>query len=90
MHSQLKKMAAVIQNVPSVLKNIKARNKKKLIGYFHPVFSEEILYAVGLHPVQLYPHLQEPITLADDHLQLYMCAYLRRNRFRAPLREQNH
>ena len=77
MHSHLKKMAAVVQDPPSVLKDIKARNKKKMIGYFHPVFPEEILYAAGLHPVQLYPGLQEPITLADDHLQLYMCAYLR-------------
>ncbi len=27
--------------------------------------------------MQLYPGLQEPITLADDHLQLYLCGYLR-------------
>jgi benzoyl-CoA reductase subunit C len=77
MHSNLKIMAEVVQNAPSVLKDIKARNKKKMIGYFFPVFPEEILYAAGLHPVQLYPRLEEPITLADDHLQLYLCAYLR-------------
>ncbi len=77
MHSNLKKMAEVVQNAPSVLKDIKAETSKQMIGYFHPVFPAEILYAAGLHPVQLYPGLQEPITLADDHLQLYLCAYLR-------------
>jgi (R)-2-hydroxyisocaproyl-CoA dehydratase beta subunit len=77
MHSNLKKMAEAVQNAPSVLKKIKARNQKKMIGYFFPVFPEEILYAAGLHPVQLYPRLGEPITLADDHLQTYLCAYLR-------------
>jgi len=70
-------MAHVVRNAPSVLQNIKARNGKKMIGYFFPVFPEEILYAAGLHPVQLYPRLDEPITLADDHLQTYLCAYLR-------------
>ena len=70
-------MADVVQNAPSVLQEIKARNEKKMIGYFFPVFPEEILYAAGTHPVQLYPQLHEPITLADDHLQLYLCAYLR-------------
>lgn len=77
MHSALRKMADVVQNAPSVLQDIKARNEKKMIGYFHPVFPEEILYAAGLHPVRLYPRMQEPITLADDHLQTYLCAYLR-------------
>ncbi len=77
MESILKKMADVVQNAPSVLQGIKARNKKKMIGYFFPVFPGEILYAAGIHPVQLYPQLHEPITLADDHLQMYLCAYLR-------------
>ncbi|MCG6881681.1 MAG: 2-hydroxyacyl-CoA dehydratase family protein, partial [Deltaproteobacteria bacterium] len=77
MESTLKEMAAVVQNAPSVLRNIKARTEKKMIGYFFPVVPEEILFAAGIHPVQLYPHLQEPITLADDHLQMYLCAYLR-------------
>ncbi|MCP4575424.1 MAG: 2-hydroxyacyl-CoA dehydratase [Deltaproteobacteria bacterium] len=77
MHRNLKIMAEAVQNAPSVLQNIKNRNKKKIIGYFFPVFPQEILYAAGLHPVQLYPGLQEPITLADDHLQTYLCAYLR-------------
>lgn len=77
MESTLKNLADVVQNAPSVLQEIKARNEKKMIGYFFPVFPEEILYAAGIHPVQLYPHLQEPITLADDHLQMYLCAYLR-------------
>ena len=77
MQNILDKMAHVVQDAPSVLREIKDRNKRKMIGYFFPVFPEEILYAAGIHPVQLYPGLQEPITLADDHLQLYLCAYLR-------------
>ncbi len=77
MEKTLKNLADVVQNAPSVLQEIKARNGKKMIGYFFPVFPEEMLYAAGIHPVQLYPHLQEPITLADDHLQMYLCAYLR-------------
>lgn len=77
MHSALRKMADVVQDAPSVLQNLKAETSKQMIGYFHPVFPAEILYAAGLHPVQLYPRLDEPITLADDHLQTYLCAYLR-------------
>ena len=77
MESTLKNLADVVQNAASVLQDIKTRNKKKMIGYFFPVFPEEILYAAGIHPVQLYPHPREPITLADDHLQMYLCAYLR-------------
>lgn len=77
MRSALKKMAYAVQNAPAVLQNIKTETSKQIIGYFHPVFPREILYAAGFHPVQLYPRLDEPITLADDHLQLYLCAYLR-------------
>ena len=77
MQSALEKMAYAVQNAPAVLQNIKAQNAKRMIGYFFPVFPEEIIYAAGLHPVQLHPHFREPITLADDHLQTYLCAYLR-------------
>ena len=77
MHSALREMADVVQNAPSILQGIKTQNETKMIGYFHPVFPEEILYAGGIHPVRLYPRLDEPITLADDHLQTYLCAYLR-------------
>ena len=57
MHRNLKKMAETVQNAPSVLQDIKARDQKKMIGYFFPVFPQEILYAAGLHPIQLYPGL---------------------------------
>ena len=77
MHSALREMADVVQNAPSILQGIKTQTETKMIGYFHPVFPEEILYAGGIHPVRLYPRLDEPITLADDHLQTYLCAYLR-------------
>lgn len=77
MHSALRKMTDAVQNAPAILQNIKAETSKQMIGYFHPVFPEEILYAGGIHPIRLYPRLDEPITLADDHLQTYLCAYLR-------------
>jgi len=77
MQSALEKMAYAVQNAPAVLQNIKAETSKPIIGYFFPVFPAEILYAAGIHPVQLYPRLEEPITLADDHLQTYLCAYVR-------------
>jgi benzoyl-CoA reductase/2-hydroxyglutaryl-CoA dehydratase subunit BcrC/BadD/HgdB len=70
-------MADAVQNAPAILQNIKTETSKQMIGYFHPVFPGEILYAAGIHPVQLYPRLDEPITLADDHLQTYLCAYVR-------------
>ena len=55
MQNILDKMAHAVQKAPSVLQEIKDRNKRKMIGYFFPVFPEEILYAAGIHPVQLYP-----------------------------------
>ena len=77
MPSALERMADAVQNAPAILQNIKTETSKQMIGYFHPVFPGEILYAAGIHPVQLYPRLDEPITLADDHLQTYLCAYVR-------------
>ncbi len=77
MHPVLKEMADVVQKGPGFLKTLKARNKKKMIGYFFPVFPGEILHAAGIHPVQLYPSLGDPITLADDHLQTFLCGYVR-------------
>ncbi len=70
-------MADTVRNGPDVLARIKARTSKKMVGYFFPVVPEELIYAAGLHPVQIYPLLQEMITEADAHLQSYLCSYVR-------------
>ena len=70
-------MADNVRNGPAVLARIKAGTSKKMVGYFFPVFPEELIYAAGLHPVQIYPLLREMITDADAHLQSYLCSYVR-------------
>ena len=70
-------MADAVRNGPAALAEIKAGTSKKMIGYFFPVFPEELIHAAGLHPVQIYPLLQEMITDADAHLQSFLCSYIR-------------
>ena len=41
------------------------------------MFPEELIYAAGIHPVQIYPLLEEMITEADAHLQTFLCSYVR-------------
>jgi bzd-type benzoyl-CoA reductase N subunit len=77
MSNALEKMAYTVHNAPAVLDEIKARTSRSMIGLFFPVVPEELIYAAGLHPVQIYPHFNELITEADGHLQSYLCSYLR-------------
>ena len=77
MSKALEIMADTVRNGPAVLAEIKARTSKKMIGYFFPVVPEELIYAAGLHPVQIYPLFQEMITEADAHLQSFLCSYVR-------------
>ena len=77
MSKALEMMADTVRNGPAVLAQIKAGTSKKMIGYFFPVVPEELIYAAGLHPVQIYPLLQEMITEADAHLQSFLCSYVR-------------
>jgi benzoyl-CoA reductase subunit C len=48
-----------------------------MIGYFHPVVPEELMYAGGLHPVRFLPNFRDTITKGNSHLQTYLCSYLR-------------
>lgn len=77
MSNALGKMAHSVLNAPAVLEEMKARSGLKMIGFFHPVVPAELIYAAGLHPVQIYPHFRESITVADSHLQTFICSYLR-------------
>jgi bzd-type benzoyl-CoA reductase N subunit len=77
MSTALEKMAHNVQNAPAVLKEIKTRTSRDMMGFFFPVVPEELIYAAGLHPFQIYPHFHETITEADAHLQLYLCSYVR-------------
>jgi len=48
-----------------------------MIGFFHPVVPEELIYAAGLRPVRLFPYFDDLITKGDAYLQTYLCSYLR-------------
>ncbi len=77
MSSALDRMINSVRNAPEVLHEIKTRTGRKMIGFFHPVVPEELIYAAGLHPVQLFPFHSESITVGDSYLQTYLCSILR-------------
>ncbi|MFH1240857.1 MAG: 2-hydroxyacyl-CoA dehydratase family protein [Pseudomonadota bacterium] len=70
-------MVYSVRYAPAVLEEIRGRTARKMIGFFHPVVPLELIYAAGLHPVQINPYFDESITAADSHLQSYICSYLR-------------
>jgi benzoyl-CoA reductase subunit C len=59
------------------LQGIKDETGRKMIGYFHPVVPEELMYAGGLHPVRFVPNFEDSITKGNSYLQTYLCSYLR-------------
>lgn len=75
--SSLDRMSRSVRNASAVLKEIKGKTGRKMIGVFHPVVPEELIYAAGLHPVRISPDFEDSITLADSYLQIYICSYLR-------------
>lgn len=75
--NSLKAMSDACQNAPAVLEDIKNRTSGKMVGYFSPVVPEELIAAAGFHPIRIYPKMLSPITAADDHLQPYVCSYVR-------------
>lgn len=77
MPSSLDRMSGSVRNVPAVLEEIKSKTGRKIIGVFHPVVPEELIYAAGLHPVRISPYFDDSVTLADSYLQTYICSYLR-------------
>ncbi len=77
MSSALDRMIKSVRNAPEVLSEIKNRTGRKMIGFFHPVVPEELIYAAGLHPVRLFPFYNDSITVGDSYLQTYLCSILR-------------
>ena len=66
-----------IQDAPMALSKRREKTGRKMIGIFHPVVPEELIYAAGLHPVRLFPYIDDSITAADAHLQTYLCSIVR-------------
>lgn len=77
MPSALEQMSSSVRNAPAFLQEIKNKTGRKMIGFFHPVVPEELIYAAGLRPVRLFPHFDDLITKGDAYLQTYLCSYLR-------------
>jgi len=66
-----------VRDAQDVLREIKDRTGRRMIGYFHPVVPEELIYAAGLHPVRFIPNFKDSITIGNSYLQTYLCSYLR-------------
>jgi benzoyl-CoA reductase/2-hydroxyglutaryl-CoA dehydratase subunit BcrC/BadD/HgdB len=65
-------------NAPEVLQEIRSKTGRGVMGYFHPVVPEEVIYAAGFHPARLYRwYFEEPITVGDSYIQTYLCSYVR-------------
>lgn len=78
MPSALEQMSSSVgSNAPGVLQEIKKKTGRRMIGFFHPVVPEELIYAAGLHPVRIFPYFDDLITVGDSYLQTYLCSYLR-------------
>ena len=77
MSNILEHMAKVIQDASLVLSKTREETGRKMIGIFHPVVPEELIYAAGLRPVRLFPYVDDSITDGDAHLQTYLCSNLR-------------
>ena len=77
MSSVLEQMSSAVSNAPAVLQKMKRNTGCRMIGFFHPVIPEELIYAAGIHPVRLFPYFDDSITLADSQLQTFLCSYLR-------------
>ncbi len=77
MPTVLEKMIDSVQNAQDILRAFKAQTGRRMIGYFHPVVPEELIYAAGFQPVRLFPNFQDSITLGNSYLQAFTCSYLR-------------
>jgi benzoyl-CoA reductase subunit C len=77
MSNILEHMARVTQDASMVLSQTREETGRKMIGIFHPVVPEELIYAAGLRPVRLFPYVDDSITAGDAHLQTYLCSNLR-------------
>ncbi|MBW1946047.1 MAG: 2-hydroxyacyl-CoA dehydratase, partial [Deltaproteobacteria bacterium] len=73
----LDKMISSVKASHEVLREIRDKTGRGMIGYFHPVVPEELIYAAGLHPVRFIPNFKDSITIGNSYLQTYLCSYLR-------------
>ena len=78
MKQTLKLLADVTDSPYSRLKQWKKGTGRKVIGCFPMYVPEEIIHAAGLLPVVLLGQ-EQPITLADNYLQPYICTPVRSN-----------
>jgi len=78
MSSALEQMTSSGSNAPEVIQGIKTETGKRVMGYFHPIVPEELIYAAGFHPARLYRwYFEEPITVGDSYIQTFLCSYVR-------------
>ena len=75
--SALEQMNHASSNAAAILQELKAKSARKMLGIFHPIVPEEIVYAAGFHPTKLLPHFNEPITSADAYFQTFVCSNVR-------------
>lgn len=73
----LDKMISSVKAPQKALQTIKDQSGRTMIGYFHPVVPEELIYAGGLHPVRFIPNFEDSITRGNSYFQTYLCSYLR-------------
>ncbi len=73
----LEKMIRSVKASHEVLQEVREKTGRRMIGYFHPVVPEELIYAAGCQPVRLIPNFEDSITVGNSHLQTYLCSYLR-------------
>jgi benzoyl-CoA reductase subunit C len=78
MKHTLKLLADVTDSPYSRLKQWKKETGRKMIGCFPMYVPEEIIHAAGLLPVVLLGQ-EQPITLADNYVQPYICTPVRSN-----------
>jgi len=77
MLAALDRLIRSVRDSREVLQEIREKTGRRMIGYFHPVVPEELLYAAGFHPVRLIPNFKDSVTAGNAHLQTYLCSYLR-------------
>jgi hypothetical protein len=56
MSTVLEKMINSLKKPLHLLQEIKAETGRRMIGYFHPVVPEELVYAAGFQPVVRFPN----------------------------------
>lgn len=77
MSNTLEQLSRIAQNATTMLGDIKKKTGRKMVGFFHPVVPEELLYAAGVQPIRLFPYFKDSITISDSYLPTYLCSSIR-------------